>query len=168
MALNRSAVIVGRKAQLTQLRVKWSILWHVMIKTKNLRKSVQKLKSIQQISWQSTIEQRFLKLIHHDNRYFFNSNIPGWPLTGYRDKLIELSEKPSEWNTLTQLGMVQIAFTKKCPLNCEHCFEGNSLNQPESLSLEDHLQIVRKLQDNRYSKARNPSVIFGFIPPGMD
>lgn len=142
-------VIVGRKAHIKQLRFKWDIILTTLRRTRDFRKATEQLRKIQQISQQSTIESKFIKLVQHGNRTFFNFNIPGWPLEGYVDKLTELSEKPSEFNTLTQLGMVQIAFTKKCPLNCEHCFEGDILNQPETLSLQDHIDIVRKLQDNR-------------------
>jgi MoaA/NifB/PqqE/SkfB family radical SAM enzyme len=132
-----------------QLRFKWDIVFTTFRRTRNFRKATEQLRKIKQISQQSTIESTFIKLIQHRGRTFFNFNIPGWPLEGYIDKLIELSEKPSALNTLNQLGMVQIAFTKKCPLNCEHCFEGDILNQPETLSLQDHIDIVRKLQDNR-------------------
>ncbi|TNE76091.1 MAG: radical SAM protein [Bacteroidetes bacterium] len=44
------------------------------------------------------------------------------------------------------LNMVQIALTKKCPLNCEHCYEGPELNKKDTLSLDDHKKIIKKLQ----------------------
>ena len=47
---------------------------------------------------------------------------------------------------LEQQSMVQIALTKKCPLNCEHCFEADVLNQKEALTVDDHIEIVAKLQ----------------------
>ena len=31
-------------------------------------------------------------------------------------------------------------------MNCEHCFEGAILNQKESLTLNDHQEIIAKLQ----------------------
>jgi MoaA/NifB/PqqE/SkfB family radical SAM enzyme len=149
MHSDNSTIVIGRKAQLKQLRFKLEIVLSTFRRTRNFRKTFEQLQKIKRISQQSTIESTFLKLIQHRDRTFFNFNIPGWPLEGYIDKLVELSEKPSEYNALTQLGMVQIAFTKKCPLNCEHCFEGDVLNQPETLSLKDHKQIIQKLQDNR-------------------
>jgi MoaA/NifB/PqqE/SkfB family radical SAM enzyme len=43
--------------------------------------------------------------------------------------------------------MVLIAFTKKCPLNCEHCYESEELNKKDTLSLDDHKRILKKFQD---------------------
>ena len=42
---------------------------------------------------------------------------------------------------------VFIAFTKKCHLQCDHCFEWDVLNKKESLSIDDINKIVKKFQD---------------------
>ncbi|MFN0037065.1 MAG: radical SAM protein [Saprospiraceae bacterium] len=44
------------------------------------------------------------------------------------------------------LNLLLLAITKKCPLQCAHCFEWDNLNQRESLSADDVLGIVRKFQ----------------------
>ncbi len=45
------------------------------------------------------------------------------------------------------LRNIYFAITKKCPYRCEHCFEWDRLNQPEALSRQDLLDIVRKYQE---------------------
>ena len=44
------------------------------------------------------------------------------------------------------LALLLFAFTKKCPLRCEHCFEWDALNSKETLSSDDILTIVRNFQ----------------------
>jgi MoaA/NifB/PqqE/SkfB family radical SAM enzyme len=46
----------------------------------------------------------------------------------------------------TGLRSLLFAITKKCPLNCEHCFEWDNLNQQEVLSTADLINIVLKYQ----------------------
>jgi MoaA/NifB/PqqE/SkfB family radical SAM enzyme len=46
----------------------------------------------------------------------------------------------------TALQTAIVAITRRCSLGCEHCFEGDALNQPEALSADDLHEIVRRLQ----------------------
>lgn len=88
------------------------------------------------------------KLAFVDGRYFVNCNNSGWPSKHF-NRIVELESKQALYNdvsNLENLRMVQIAFTKKCPLNCEHCYEGEELNKKDVLTVEDHKKIVAKLQ----------------------
>ncbi len=91
----------------------------------------------------------------HEGKYYFNCNMPSWPKVDLFDKLIRISDENLPSN-LSSLAIAQIGFTKKCPLNCEHCYEGKILNQPENISLEEHVAIVAKLQENNI-----PTIQFG-------
>ena len=44
------------------------------------------------------------------------------------------------------LNTLILAITKKCPLQCAHCFEWDNLNQRENLSTDDVLHIIQKFQ----------------------
>lgn len=100
---------------------------------------------IERFKEQFTIDKSFYKYLRHNNRVYLNCNIPGIPFTDFFERISNLASENQE-NQLSRLAIVQIGFTKKCPLNCEHCYEGKILNQPEALSLEEHIQIVAKLQ----------------------
>lgn len=100
---------------------------------------------IQEFKEQFTIEKSFYKFVKHNNRIYLNCNIPGIPFIHFFERISNLASENQE-NQLSRLAIVQIGFTKKCPLNCEHCYEGKILNQPEALTLEEHKQIVAKLQ----------------------
>lgn len=146
-------IITGNKARLVLLRIQIQLFWDLLKKSNSLLTAFQRWKSIQQVKRQFTIEKRFLKLTRFQNRIHFNCNIPGWPLQGFEDKLLDMAAPTNEWSSI---GIVQVGFTKKCPLNCEHCYEGKVLNQPEQLSLEEHKSIVAKLQ-----KHQIPMIQFG-------
>jgi MoaA/NifB/PqqE/SkfB family radical SAM enzyme len=45
------------------------------------------------------------------------------------------------------LRSIIIAMTKKCPLNCKHCFEWENLNQKDPLTTDDMIKLVHKYQD---------------------
>lgn len=44
------------------------------------------------------------------------------------------------------LNLLMLAITKKCSLQCAHCFEWDALNGRETLTAEDVLGIIRKFQ----------------------
>lgn len=114
-----------------------------------------KWKAIQKFKSQFTIANQFFRFVKHEKRIYLNCNIPGLPFPNYVESLLRFSENSTDSN-LSQMGIVQIGFTKKCPLNCEHCYEGKVLNSPESVTLEEHKAIVAKLQ-----KSGVPMIQFG-------
>jgi len=97
------------------------------------------------------LENAFHKMVYHEGRYFISCNLPGYPSSTLFEKLLAIAQSSSTSSSLDNMGMVQIAFTKKCPLNCAHCYEGKVLNQPEGITLDEHLQIIRKLQAHQVS-----------------
>lgn len=150
MQLKTYKIVSGIKAKLVLLRLELPLLAFLIFKFKNPRIVLVNWRNIQNTIQQFTIDQRFQRLVKHEGKYFFNCNMPGWPQTNFFNKLLAISD-PQLKNDLSALGIVQIGFTKKCPLNCEHCYEGKILNQPETISLNDHIAIVKKLQDNQVS-----------------
>lgn len=146
----RSKITSGIKSKLVFIKIKIRLLLFLIFKFKNPKFVFENWKNIQKTIQQFTIKDRFYKIIKHEGKYFFNCNIPGWPQTNFYEKLLAISN-PQTTNDLASLGIVQIGFTKKCPLNCEHCYEGKILNQPETISLTDHIAIVKKLQENQVS-----------------
>ena len=143
-------ILGGIKARIVLLRIEIFFLVYLILKFKNPRIILENWRNVQKSIQQFTIDKRFHRLVKHEGKYFFNCNMPGWPQPKFFKKLLEISD-PLRVNDLSALGIVQIGFTKKCPLNCEHCYEGKILNQPETLSLDEHIAIVKKLQDNDVS-----------------
>jgi MoaA/NifB/PqqE/SkfB family radical SAM enzyme len=88
------------------------------------------------------------KLIKVDNRYYWDLTQPGYPSLSF--------DKNAEWNIrsliedekedIESVRMVFMAITKKCPMNCEHCYEWDEINKKEVLDKETLIKIVAKYQ----------------------
>jgi MoaA/NifB/PqqE/SkfB family radical SAM enzyme len=144
---NIKTIKVGFSKNWILLRMWVSIGMHFSKRYKNpfllgkIRKHILSLKQVY------TTETGIQKLALVDGKYYFNSNMNGWPSPlFFRPLEVEVSKGFKESiSNIENLKLVQIALTKKCPLNCEHCYEGHELNKKDTLSLEDHKLILQKL-----------------------
>ena len=97
--------------------------------------------------------QRIAKKVNVDGRYFWDLYTPGWPGQSFRNyfkgEMNRISALPGKSNRFTN---VFIAITKKCPLQCEHCFEWETLNKRDTLSLDDLKQIVNRFYEKGTSQ----------------
>ena len=74
------------------------------------------------------------KYVRAQGRWFWDLYSPGWPSPAFTRYLEEelnssLPFRPSG----SSLQVLLMAVTKACPLACEHCFEADALNRPETL-----------------------------------
>lgn len=83
------------------------------------------------------------KIYKIGGKYYFNQYTPGWPSKAY-DHLIrsELRRQASPLTVTEKLSFMFLAITRKCPMRCEHCFEWDNLNQKESFTRDELLQVV--------------------------
>jgi MoaA/NifB/PqqE/SkfB family radical SAM enzyme len=83
------------------------------------------------------------KIYKIDGKFYFNQYTPGWPSRAY-DELIksELRRHASPLTVTEKLSFVFLAITRKCPMQCEHCFEWDNLNQKESFTKEELFKVV--------------------------
>ena len=89
----------------------------------------------------------FVKVAKVDGRYFWRLANPGYPSKAVEIMLDNEMNRLSPIKPTYGLRSLLIATTKKCPLNCEHCFEWHNLNQKETLTTQDLIQLVRTYQD---------------------
>ena len=89
------------------------------------------------------------KVAKSGGRYFFDLNTPGWPSLAFDEyHLAELNRiEPFQEKPLA-LKVLLLAITKKCALQCAHCFEWDALNGKEKLSIENLKTVIRKFQEN--------------------
>lgn len=96
---------------------------------------------------ENTRIRHLVKGVETDGRVYTLVGLPGRPSPAFdqvvKNELLRCRPLPGQNPGLATL---LFAFTKKCPLRCEHCFEWEALNQRETLSLEDILTIIRKFQ----------------------
>lgn len=91
-------------------------------------------------------EKPMAKVVKVDKRYFWRLGVPGFPSDAsckmYEN---EVNRSLSENEYYGQKSVI-MAITKRCPLNCEHCFEWFNLSKKESLSIEQWIDIIHKYQ----------------------
>ncbi|NNC94030.1 MAG: radical SAM protein [Chitinophagales bacterium] len=133
------------------LKLKAMVFGHmfknVLAKTGNPFKAV---KVIQQLrtKYQNVYGAVYLnKVAKVEDRLHWRLAAPGFPSKAINKRL------ENEINRLipgqTRFGMQSIIFaiTKKCRMNCEHCFEWDNLNKKDVLSTDDIIQTVIKYQE---------------------
>ncbi len=82
-----------------------------------------------------------------DGKYYFTFNAPGWPSKAFNKYITNNLQKVDGANTHSTLDTILFGITKKCGYRCEHCFEWEALNKPETLTREDVLEIIRSFQN---------------------
>jgi MoaA/NifB/PqqE/SkfB family radical SAM enzyme len=83
------------------------------------------------------------KMYRVDGKYYVSQYKPGWPSKLY-DNFIkgEIRRYGAPGTVSDKLSFVFFAITRKCPMQCEHCFEWDNLNQKESFTKDDLFKVV--------------------------
>ncbi len=108
-------------------------------------RTYRKTAEVKEIVWAGTLE----KMYKVGKSYYYNLYTPGWPSAAY-DKMVrgELERYAYPHRVSSKLSFVFLAVTRKCPMRCEHCFEWNNLNKPETFSLEELKRVIELYQQN--------------------
>ncbi|MCB0633478.1 MAG: radical SAM protein [Saprospiraceae bacterium] len=123
------------------------LVWIALRNLKSAGKARQAIRGLQQRYLQIFGDVPVNKLTRVDGRYFWRLTAPGFPSRAH--SLMFENELNKEYPFKAEAGLrtLFLAITRKCPLNCEHCFEWNNLHQKEALSLDELQHIVRKYQE---------------------
>jgi MoaA/NifB/PqqE/SkfB family radical SAM enzyme len=125
-------------------------------------------------------DYRLRKVTKAGGRYFFDLNTPGWPSLAFDQyHLAELNRIEPFQDKPLYLKVLLLAITKKCALQCAHCFEWDALNGKEKLSIENLKTIIHKFQANGVAQVqfsggepllRMPAMleVMGAAAPGTD
>lgn len=130
----------------TWIVIKLRIFYFACIILKQPRKIIATFKTM--LSLRNNVWGGDLKKMYKiDGKYYFNQYTPGWPSKAY-DELIkgELRRHASPVTVTEKLSFVFLAITRKCPMQCEHCFEWDNLNQKESFTKDDLFKVVELYQ----------------------
>lgn len=88
------------------------------------------------------------KIVKVGNRYFWRLYVPGWPSTAFSNYITtELNRIIPVKKKVNRFKNIFIAITKKCYLQCEHCYEWESHNKREVLTLDDLKDITNIVQE---------------------
>lgn len=145
-------VLHGWKKTLVRSRIRLHILYLALANYKSLRISIKVFKALYAFK-KIVLGGEVTKIVAINNKYYVGLYTPGFPSKEF-DRFVE-----GEFNRVIPLkknadalSFIFFAITKKCPLNCEHCFEWNNLNKAESFNLGELKAVVDKFQKDGLSQ----------------
>jgi MoaA/NifB/PqqE/SkfB family radical SAM enzyme len=147
--INNPRIISGTRKNWIMFRMWMSVSIFVIRKYKTPIKFIKIVRRVKELKDRYNFENGYKKVAYVDGRTFISPNNNGWPAKHF-NRLIDIEARTAlndNVSNLEQLNIVLIALTKKCPLNCEHCYEAEELNKRDTLTLEDHKKILKKVQD---------------------
>lgn len=93
------------------------------------------------------------KMVWANGKYYMGLYTPGWNGAIYKKFIIsQLNDFKKVKCPVNRFNSVFLAITKKCALQCKHCYEWENLNRKDVLSVEKIKQIVTKLQEKGVSQ----------------
>lgn len=113
----------------------------------NIRGSIHLVRALLKKFQNITDVTPFAKVAKVDGRYFWRMVNPGYPSEAIGMMLDNEMNRIHPVKPHHGLRSLLIGITKKCPLQCEHCFEWNNLNKKEVLTSDDIIRMVHSYQD---------------------
>lgn len=93
------------------------------------------------------------KLAYVDNKYYWGLYVPGWNGIPFKNFIAsEMNHIIPVKQKVNRFINTYVTITKKCSLQCEHCFEWENLNKKETLSPDQLKSIVAKIQEQGVSQ----------------
>ena len=119
---------------------------------RSVRESIRVTKALYRLK-KSVLGGIQTKIVKLNGKYYHYLYAPGYPSKAF-DNYIEaelnrILPLPKKTNNLT---FIIFAITRKCPLQCEHCFEWNNLNKGERFSLNELKAVISKFQNEGISQ----------------
>src|SRR5205809_2412790 len=130
--------------------IKWCMWMYVLLLNilyyKNPVKAIKMLNKLRKIRSDFRGNRSVLKYVKANGKYHFTFNAPGFPSQAFNKYILNNIKKTDVSNHEINLDTIVFAITKKCGYQCEHCFEWDALNKPETLDREDLLSIIDSFQ----------------------
>lgn len=93
------------------------------------------------------------KVAQVDGNYYLYLYGPGYKGNTFIKFMIsQLNDFKPVGKETYRFNNIVLAITKKCALQCDHCFEWKNLNKKENLTTAELIAIVRKLQEQGVSE----------------
>ncbi|MBL8002217.1 MAG: radical SAM protein [Flavobacteriales bacterium] len=136
-------MITGIRNTLVQLR-SWTDVRRIALDLyPDRREAQQAIAALRSLSLENRRIRHLTRSVKVDGRIHQVMSRPGWPSPAWdrfvRNELLRLRPAPGE---RPGIQVLIVAMTRKCPLACAHCCEGDHLNQRDVLSTDDVLAII--------------------------
>ncbi|WNH10306.1 radical SAM protein [Thalassobellus suaedae] len=147
-------MVTGLRLRITQLRIKLTFLKVIISCYNNPIDWIQSLRYLIQLRRRFLGSNKVHKMVYVNGKYHIGLYTPGWNSNIYEEYIAsQLSDfKPITKRKVNRFNTVFLAITKKCALQCEHCFEWDNLNKKDVLETNDLQAIVKRIQDKGVSQ----------------
>jgi len=147
-------IISGLRMRLIHIWLKLSLIRIAMTCYLNPLDWIRSLQYLVRLRRRFLGDHKLQKMVYVDGKYYMGLYIPGWNSNVYKRFIAsQLNDfKPVNKDVVNRFNIVSIAITKKCALQCEHCFEWDNLNKKEVLSDSELHEIVQKIQSKGVSQ----------------
>jgi len=145
-------VLAGWQRRWVETRAAWHILILALQAYRDIRRSVKVMKALYSFKKNilGGIETKIVKI---ENKYYHSIYAPAFPSDIFDRYILSEFNRIAPLNSgVNRLSFIFFAITSKCPLRCEHCFEWNKLNKPESFSPAQLKAVVSKFQNGGISQ----------------
>jgi len=145
--IEKPKIISGWKVYYIRSRIRLTILEQALLHYKNPIIAFKFLFHL--ISMARSVKGKvgMKKMLKFKDKYYIGLYAPPWKTDNFKafvlsemNRFLPLNKQVKRFNN------VFLAITKKCILQCEHCFEWDSLNKTEVLTEADIHKIISKLQ----------------------
>jgi MoaA/NifB/PqqE/SkfB family radical SAM enzyme len=140
--IRQAELLGGWKARVVRTLILVNIILLALSRYGSHRKALAAVRELDKLRLRFRKKGSRPRYLFHGGRFFVNLNTPGWPSRTFNRFVTQQFRKiDGEGPTLS---LVLLAITKKCGFRCEHCFEWENLNKPETLSGTDLNRILQR------------------------
>jgi len=150
---NKQTLISGWRKQLAVLSFRLTIIGIAIKSYRNPWYWIYIPFSLIKLRRKNIGEHHIVKLAHVNKRYYWGLYTPGCNSISFKNFIA------SEMNRIVPIRQkvnrfinTYVSITKKCSLQCEHCYEWENLNKKETLSPESLKEIIAKIQEKGVSQ----------------
>jgi MoaA/NifB/PqqE/SkfB family radical SAM enzyme len=149
--MNKLPVLLwGKRAAWIRRRLHFNILKIMLREQRNPLKALGSLRQLIAFRRKQQGLERIFKFVKSDDRYFWSSEVPGFPSNQLAQVL--RSELARQSNGSVPNGRRQPlltliwGITNRCPLNCSHCYDWENIDAKDNLNLGQLLEVLRRLE----------------------
>ena len=147
VASSASNMVSGLHKEIIKVCIWFNIFLCAFSVIKNPFRIFSGMKTLKGLRDESREGHTILKYAKAGGKYYYSMNAPGWPSPAF-SKYITNNLKRAKSDPLhITLDTLLFGITKKCGYQCEHCFEWDILNKPETLSRNDLVSIIHSFQE---------------------
>ncbi|MBW6497140.1 MAG: radical SAM protein [Bacteroidales bacterium] len=141
------ALIWGKRAAWIRRKLHFNIVKIMLREHRSPLKALKALKHLMAFRRKQQGLERIFKFVKSDGRYFWSSEVPGFPSPRLAHVLkSELARHPNNTGTNGRPpAMITLIWgiTNRCPLSCSHCYDWENIEATDKLSLGQLFEVLR-------------------------